>query len=146
MSEIDKLKELMTLNANMNTFEIESRFEHIAQIIFSKFAVKKGGQIFLFKDIEFYFYNQNHKDIITHPRNSDALCWYVNDFGGIDLNMLSSIETILSSDNKGKNSTKYALNEKACFGGILIRQLIDKDSRDSAAWGCPGAVGSAGRA
>lgn len=61
MSEIDKLKELMTLNANMNTLEIESRFEHIAQILFSKFAVKKGGQIFLFKDIEFYFYNQNHK-------------------------------------------------------------------------------------
>lgn len=138
MSMIDKLKELMTLNANMNTFEIESRFEHIAQILFSKFAIKKSKKIYQFKDIEFYFYNQNHKDIITHPRNSDALCWFVNDFGGIDLNMFCSIEATLSSDNKGKISTKYVLNENACFGGILIRQLIDKDSRKviNGPWAC----------
>ena len=49
MSEIDKLKELMTLNANMNTLEIESRFEHIAQILFSKFAVKKVDKYFCSK-------------------------------------------------------------------------------------------------
>ena len=49
MSEIDKLKELMTLNANMNTLEIQSRFENIAQILFSKIAVKKGGQKFQLK-------------------------------------------------------------------------------------------------
>ncbi|ROS87511.1 agmatine deiminase family protein [Bacteroides acidifaciens] len=134
MSEIDKLKELMTLNANMNTLEIESRFEHIAQILFSKFAVKKGGQIFLFKDIEFYFYNQNHKDIITHPRNSEALYWYVNDFGGIDINMSSNVGTNLTSDNK----EKYTLSDNDYFGGILIRQLIDKDNRKviNGPWAC----------
>lgn len=138
MSTICKLKELMTLNASMNTLEIESRFEQIAQILFSKFAIKKGENIYLFKDIEFYFYNQNHKDIITHPRNSDALCWYVNDFGGIDINMFSSIETILSTDNKGKISTKYALNDKACFGGILIRKLIDNGCQQviNGPWAC----------
>ena len=134
MSEIDKLKELMTLNANMNTLEIESRFDHIAQILFSKFAVKKGGQIFMFKDIEFYFYNQNHKDIITHPRNSEALYWYVNDFGGIDINMSSNVGTNLTSDNK----EIYTLSDNDYFGGILIRQLIDKDNRKvtNGPWAC----------
>ena len=138
MKMLDILKKLMTLDANMNILEIESRFEHIAQILFSKFAIKKGEKIYMFKDIEFYFYNQNHKDIITHPRNSDALCWYINDFGGIDLNMYSSIETALRTDHKGKISTKYELNENACFGGILIRQLIDRSFQQviNGPWAC----------
>ena len=138
MNKINELKELMTLNANMNTLEIERRFEQIAQMLFSKFAIKKGEFIYQFKDIEFYFYNQNHKDIITHPRNSDALCWYINDFGGIDINMLSSIKTTLDTDGKGKMRTKYVLNDNVCFGGILIRQLIDKGCRQviNGPWAC----------
>lgn len=138
MSTIYKLKELMTLNASMNTIDIESRFENIAQVLFSKFAIKKGENIYLFKELEFYFYNHNHKDIITHPRNSDALCWYINDFGGIDINISSNIGTHLAPDSKGKTIRKYTLNDNDYFGGILIRQLIDKDSRKviNGPWAC----------
>ena len=62
---------------------------------------KKADKIYLFKDIEFYFYNKNHRDIITHPRISKELCWYVNDFGGIDLNFASCIEYDNRLDAKG---------------------------------------------
>lgn len=127
MNNIESLRKLMTFNASLNSFDIERRFEQIAKILFAKFAIKKGQTIYLFKDIEFYFYNQNHKDIITHPRNSDALLWYVNDFGGIDINISSNIKTTLSSDSKKKIRTKYILDGNEYFGGILIRQLIDTD-------------------
>ena len=85
MNNADQLRQLMTLDADINTSEIELRFEQIAKMLFEKFAIQKGEMVYLFKEIEFYFYNKNHRDIITHPRESKPLCWYVNDFGGIDL-------------------------------------------------------------
>ena len=97
MNSIDKLRQLMTLDTGMNTAEIELRFEQIAKILFNCFAIQKGNTIYHFKEIEFYFYNKNHRDIITHPRISKPLCWYVNDFGGIDLNfpVLLSVSLLL---------------------------------------------------
>ena len=65
----------MTLDADINTPEIELRFEQIAKMLFKSFAIKKGETVYLFKEIEFYFYNKNHRDIITHPRVSKPLCW-----------------------------------------------------------------------
>lgn len=128
MNNIDQLRQLMTLDADINTPEIELRFEQIAKMLFESFAIQKGEIVYLFKEIEFYFYNKNHRDIITHPRVSKPLCWYVNDFGGIDLNFASCIEYDNRLDAKGKNVMKYVLDEKAYFGGILIRQLVEKES------------------
>ena len=93
----------MTLDANMNTNDIEDRFEQIAKMLFESFAIQKGEKKYLFKDIEFYFYNKNHRDIITHPRVSKPLCWYVNDFGGIDLNFESNIKFENRLNSKGQN-------------------------------------------
>ena len=70
MNNTDQLRQLMTLDANMNTNDIEDRFEQIAMMLFESFAIQKGEKKYLFKDIEFYFYNNNHRDIITHPRVS----------------------------------------------------------------------------
>lgn len=64
----------MSLNADMSAAEIESRFTQIARLLFGDFAIQKGDKIYLFKEIEFYFYNKHHQDIITHPRISDTLC------------------------------------------------------------------------
>ena len=112
MNSIDELRKLMTLDACMNTSDIEKRFEQIAKLMFEKIVVQKGNIKYLFKEIEFYFYNKNHRDIITHPRDSKPLCWYVNDFGGIDLNFTSSIkyETRLNSHGKTLVSTKRTKN------------------------------------
>lgn len=46
----------MTLDANMNTSDIEERFEQIAKVLFECFAIQKGETMYLFKEIEFYFY------------------------------------------------------------------------------------------
>lgn len=93
----------MSLDTGMNTAEIELRFEQIAKMLFSCFAIQKGNIRYLFKEIEFYFYYKNHRDIITHPRESKPLCWYINDFGGIDLNFVSCIKREFRLNSKGKN-------------------------------------------
>ena len=127
MSNIYQLRQLMTLDASMNASDIEERFEQIAKMLFESFAIQKGETMYLFKEIEFYFYNKNHRDIVTHPRESKPLCWYVNDFGGIDLNFESKIKYENRLNSKGKNVKKYVLDDSAYFGGILIRQLINED-------------------
>ncbi len=118
---LTELKELMALNADMDTAEIEKRFEEIAKLLFENFAIQQGDKFYLFKDIEFYFYNKHHRDIVTHPRVSDSLVWYVNDFGGIDLNFPSEI---------CKEGKKYKLDDNSYFGGILIRQLSSEDKKE----------------
>lgn len=121
----------MTLDGSMNTSDIEVRFSEIAKLLFNEFAIKQGEKTYLFKEIEFYFYNQHHRDIITHPRISEALCWYVNDFGGIDLNFKSEIEY-------DKASKKFILDDESYFGGILLRKLISEDGSEElkGPWAC----------
>lgn len=127
MNNTDQLRQLMTLDADINTPEIELRFEQIAKMLFESFAIQKGEKKYLFKEIEFYFYNKNHRDIITHPRESKPLCWYINDFGGIDLNFGSKIRYEKRLNSNGKKVEKCVLDDSAYFGGILIRQLISED-------------------
>ena len=138
MNKIEDFRRLMTLDANMNTNDIEERFEQIAKMLFESFAIQKGEKKCLFKEIEFYFYNKNHRDIITHPRESKLLCWYVNDFGGIDLNFASNIKRDSRANSKGKSVEKYVLDDSAYFGGILIRQLISGDGCEilNGPWAC----------
>jgi hypothetical protein len=131
MSTTNQLRKWMTLEADMNTSDIEERFEQIVKMLFENFAIQKGESKYLLKEIEFYFYNKNHRDIITHPRVSKALCWYVNDFGGIDLNFESIIQKEEQIDSKGKKTMKYVLDDESYFGGILIRQLISEDGRET---------------
>ncbi len=138
MNKIDDFRRLMTLDANMNTNDIEDRFEQIAKMLLGSFAIQKGEKKYLFKEIEFYFYNKNHRDIITHPRVSKPLCWYVNDFGGIDLNFVSNIKRESRANSKGKSVEKYVLDDSAYFGGILIRQLISEEGCEvlNGPWAC----------
>ena len=127
MDNTCQLRQLMTLGANINAIGIEERFEQIAKMLFERFAIQKGEKKYLFKEIEFYFYNKNHRDIITHPRVSKPLCWYINDFGGIDLNFGSKIRYEKRLNSNGKKVEKCVLDDSAYFGGILIRQLISED-------------------
>lgn len=124
---IIQFRQLMTFDANINATGIEKRFEQIAKMLFERFAIQKGEKKYLFKEIEFYFYNKNHRDIITHPRESKPLCWYINDFGGIDLNFGSKIRYEKRLNSNGKKVEKCVLDDSAYFGGILIRQLISED-------------------
>ena len=101
---------------------IEERFVQIAEIIKDRCVIKYLDDEYRILDFEFYYYNQNHQDISVHPRNSEALSWYINDFGGIDLNFESKIKRVPVQLNK-KLSFKYELSDSSYFGGILIRQI-----------------------
>lgn len=120
---IEELKELMCVPADAGEPEIAKAFERIANIIQNECVIKYLDEMYRILDFEFYFYNKNHQDISTHPRISEALCWYINDFGGIDLNFESKrIKKVLVEHNKSY-SLKYELSEDSYFGGVIIRQV-----------------------
>lgn len=133
MNNIERLKALMSINAEMDTLQLEERFKQIAHMLFNDLAIQTVKGLYLFKEIEFYVYNKQHRDIITHPRSSKALCWYINDFGGIDLNFDSRIDL-----EKVKSQKRYLLNDDSYFGGILIRQLVSEDGSETldGPWAC----------
>ena len=126
--EIDELRKKMCIPADASRKYIEQTFAEIAEVLKNECVIKFENDEYRILDFEFYFYNKNHQDISVHPRNSEALYWYINDFGGIDLNFESKIEKKMVE--KGKTwSYKYELTDDSYYGGILIRQtqrLSDK--------------------
>lgn len=123
---IEELKTLMSISANATEGKIKKAFKYIADYLENYCVIKAKDGKYRILDFEFYFFNQNHQDITTHPRNSEALCWYINDFGGIDLNFKSEINPA-TTKKEGKSITtyscKYKLSKDSYFGGILIRQI-----------------------
>lgn len=118
----DELRNKMRIPADASRDCIEQTFTEIAEVLKNGCVIKYEDMEYRILDFEFYFFNKNHQDISVHPRNSEALCWYINDFGGIDLNFKSKIEKKIVE--KGKTwSFKYELTDDSYFGGILIRQL-----------------------
>lgn len=115
--KIEDLGRLMCIPPDAREEDIKERFVQIAEVIKNNCVIKFGDKEYRILDFEFYFYNLHHRDISVHPRKSEALCWYFNDFGGIDLNFKSKI------DKEADNSLKYRLTENSYFGGILIRQI-----------------------
>ena len=123
---IDELRTLMSISANASKSEIMEAFDSIADYLKNYCVIKAKDGEYRILDFEFYFFNQNHQDITTHPRNSEALCWYINDFGGIDLNFKSEIKINkdpIKKEGREIYSYKYILSEDSYFGGILIRQI-----------------------
>ena len=137
MGKIENLRALLNISADMDSSQIEERFKEIALTLFNDFAIQKDSKRYLFNEIEFYFYNHLHRDIITHPRLSKALYWYVNDFGGIDINFESNI-SFREKEDTVSSKIKYILDDKAVFGGILIRQLVSCDGKETldGPWAC----------
>ena len=97
----------------------ETRFKEIAENLFNNFIIKTSYGDFRFEEIEFYFHSKKHPDYIAHPRKSEPLIWYINDFGGIDINFKSEAK----KQNPNDPWSKYCWDEESYYGGILIRQL-----------------------
>lgn len=66
-------------------------FDDIAKILLNKVAICKGEKIFYIKDIEFYLYENNHRDIVTYPRICKAGQWFFHP-SGIDISFESSVD------------------------------------------------------
>ena len=114
---IEDLRSLMRIPSDASESEIQEVFDSIAECLMNNCVICFENDEYRILDFEFYFYNKNHRDITVHPRKSEALCWYINDFGGIDLNFESRIE------RDDKCYFKYKLTNDSYFGGILIRQI-----------------------
>ena len=112
----------MCIPSSASREDIREIFQEIAEALKNEYIIKYDKEKYRFLDFEFYFYNRNHQDISVHPRNSEALCWSVNDFGGIDLNFESKIPKEFAPKGKAW-SFKYNLTDDSFFGGILIRQI-----------------------
>ena len=110
-----KLLELLDLR-DLNINQIEQRFEEIAKLLFRKCQIRKGKDIYDFLEIEFYYYIENHEDIITYPRNMKRGKWFFHD-SGIDISFESKCDNINLSPKIRKPIKDY-------FGGILIRSLL----------------------
>jgi hypothetical protein len=121
ISSIDELKELMRISPDATPDDIKERFDKIANGLIKHTYIQRGKEQFYIDEIEFYYYNRNHRDLITYPRKTSALQWYRNAFFGVDLTFESNIETeIVDGDlcftlEKGNPS----------FGGVLIRKIND---------------------
>ena len=132
MMTIENLRNWMCIPADADLNQINRAFDQIAQCLKERCVIKYEGREYRILDFEFYYYNKNHRDITAHPRKADALTWYINDFGGIDLNFKSDIEKIEVKTTK-KNNTyvtyKYNLTDSSFFGGILIRRIQRIDDK-----------------
>lgn len=93
-------------------------FEDIADIFLNKVAIRKGDKIYYIKDVEFYLYNDRHRDIITYPRVCEAGQWFFHS-SGVDISFESYVKTI--DDENGL--FRPVLDREAFFGGVLIRQI-----------------------
>lgn len=97
-------------------------FDDIAKILLNKVAICKGEKIFYIKDIEFYLYENNHRDIVTYPMICKAGQWFFHP-SGIDISFESSVD-VKSNDFE---LFQPILNEDAFFGGVLIRAIYPAD-------------------
>lgn len=101
-------------------------FDDIAKILLNKVAIRKGEKIFYIKDIEFYLYENNHRDIVTYPRICKAGQWFFHT-SGIDISFESSVD-VKSNDYE---LFQPILREDAFFGGVLIRAVYPADKAPS---------------
>lgn len=100
----------------------QDAFYEIAKILLNKVAIRKGKKIFYIKDIEFYLYENNHRDIVTYPRICKAGQWFFHS-SGIDISFESSVD-VKSNDYE---LFQPILREDAFFGGVLIRAIYPAD-------------------
>ena len=107
---------LKNLDANSRPRTIMSTFRSIAKELFNNYHIQKGDQEYYFMNLEFYFFNKCHQDIITYPRDYSEGKWFFHP-SGVDLTFNGFI---LSKDTSNINvNTDY-------FGGILIREIVKK--------------------
>lgn len=104
----------------------QKTFDKIAKILLNKVAICKGEKIFYIKDIEFYLYENNHRDIVTYPRICKAGQWFFHP-SGIDISFESSVD-VKSNDYE---LFQPILREDAFFGGVLIRAIYPADKAPS---------------
>ena len=115
-----ELKQELSRGLDLSDEALEKRFRFLAKSLFSSFQIKKGGNRYWFSDIEFYLYNDRHRDIVTYPRNCPAGSWFLHS-SGVDLSFGSKVSFRVNP--KSGRCLPY-LESSSVFGGILIRGIV----------------------
>ena len=105
------LKDLLSkLNATSSEDDIKKVFEDIAEILLFNSHIKTTTCNYRILEIEFYFWNKNHKDDVTIKRNENGEpgMWWLHDYG-VDLSLKCNIDN-------GEEEGHF-------YGGILIRSI-----------------------
>ena len=121
MGIIEQLKQKLTAEYLADEDKIEERFKEIAEILLGEVAIKKGDKLLWITDVEFYWYTDSHRDIITYPRNCEPGKWFFHS-SGVDISFESKVKT----DGDLWNPAAI-LTPEAKFGGILIRGICPKN-------------------
>jgi len=113
---MDKLKEkLASLTAESEPKDIALCFDEVAEMLLNEYVIRKGEELYRMTNVEFYFFNQHHPDVITYPRTCEAGMWFFHS-SGVDLTFASDCKSA-----PGAKPTFCA--EGAFYGGILIRGI-----------------------
>jgi hypothetical protein len=92
----------------------------IAKSLLCDYQITKGKKCYDILEIEFYYFDKGHPDIITYPRTSESGDWYFHQ-SGVDLCFNSVV--VRDEDTKG-GKRQGTINPKSShFGGILIRAI-----------------------
>lgn len=119
---MEKLKQLLNvLDENSSEDIIVKTFRKIAETLMTGYHVEKGIQKYYFIDIEFYFCNKNHPDLITYPRITKEGKWFFHK-SGMDLTFNS-----IYTPHDGIKDTVDA-SKPFYFGGILVQKILKKDT------------------
>ena len=114
---LDELKKLLEMQGVEGEGQIVARFKKLAEILLKGIKIQKGDKKYLITEIEFYWYTNDHRDIITYPRKCPAGMWYFHS-SGVDISFESHVTLPTDGDDK-----RPILDENARFGGILIRSI-----------------------
>ena len=100
----------------------DKEFANLAESLMRNFQIKKGkDQLYWMTEIEFYIYTDEHRDIITYPRNCPAGVWFFHP-SGVDIAFESE------ADPQARTLVrKPELTSTSVFGGILIRGIVSVD-------------------
>ncbi len=94
--------------------DYQELFDTMAKYMLAKLAIKVGETLYSIVEVEFYYCNKstaNNKTFnCTYKRDCKAEEWFLH-YSGLDVSFATS-------------------KDKECYGGILIRGLINKDDNN----------------
>ena len=116
-TNLDQLRNKLIIDEGSSESDIKARFNEIAHNLLNNFVIRKSKNLFYrILEVECYFFNDNHRDLITYQRSAQAGDWFFH-FSGVDICFQS----------RCKLNDDYRISEydrkSTYFGGILIRSL-----------------------
>lgn len=94
----------------------------IAEKLLRDYCIQKGDLRYDILEIEFYYFDKDHPDIITYPRDAESGDWFLH-LSGVDLCFKSSIVRCFNEDCVEPNNNGKIDPQKSYFGGVLIRAI-----------------------